>query len=60
MKADKYKALIDRLGMPLHKVSEMLGVTTDTLVKRRAGRSPIDREAEIAILKITEEIKNDK
>jgi len=49
---DEYRAAQSTLGLTNKQLAEKLGVTQDTIVKRKSGRTPITTEAAIAIKKL--------
>lgn len=57
METKEYKSLQVKTGLSNKQLSSELGITEDALVKRKGGRSPINREAELAIKYIVE-VKN--
>lgn len=57
MEVSEYKSLQKKTGLKNRELALELGVTEDTIVKRKGGRSPINREAELAIKYIIE-VKN--
>lgn len=48
MTKDEYKALRQSIG-PQSAVADRLGITVQTIINRETGRSPITKEAELAL-----------
>lgn len=56
MTPQEYRALRERLGWSQKRLAEAVGVSRETVVRREGGHPsyPIDREAELAILRVAE------
>ena len=49
MKPEEYKSTRESIGTQ-EAVAELLGITKMTIIRREKGKTPITREAEIALL----------
>lgn len=52
MEGPEYKALRERLGLTQAGLAALLGVTRETINAREAGRTPITKEASLALLSL--------